>query len=104
MRFERVHGIIKNDDNVYIYERFDMNETILVSARVTSEVADRLNSLAKSTHRSKSFLAAQAIEEFLNVQEWHVEAIKEGIAAAKKGDVKSHEHALAILNTWGKSA
>ena len=72
--------------------------------RVTAEVADRLNALAKSTHRSKSFLAAQAIEEFLNVQEWHVEAIKEGMAAAKKGDVKSHEQAIAILNTCGKSA
>ena len=45
-----------------------------------------------------------AIEEFLNVQEWHVEAIKEGIAAAERGDVKSHEQAIAILNTWGKSA
>ena len=81
-----------------------MNETILVSTRITAEVADRLNALAKSTHRSKSFLAVQAIEEFLNVQEWHVEAIKEGMAAAKKGDVKSHEQAIAILNTWGKSA
>jgi predicted transcriptional regulator len=99
-----MRAIIKNDDNVYIRERFAMNETILVSTRVTAEVADRLNALAKSTHRSKSFLAAQAIEEFLNVQEWQVEAVKEGIAAAKKGDVKSHEHALAILNTWGKSA
>jgi predicted transcriptional regulator len=65
-----------------------MSETILVSVRVTAKVADRLNSLAKSTHRSKSFLAAQAIKEFLNVQEWHVEAIKEGIAAAKKGTSK----------------
>jgi RHH-type rel operon transcriptional repressor/antitoxin RelB len=81
-----------------------MSETIQVSARVTPEVADRLNALAKSTRRSRSFLAAQAIEEFLNIQERHVKAIKEGIAAAKKGDVKSHEHALAILNTWGKSA
>ena len=80
-----------------------MNETILISTRLTSEVAGRLNALAKSTHRSKSFLAAQAIEEFLNVQEWQVEAIKEGIAATKKGGVKSHEHALAILDTWGKS-
>ncbi len=81
-----------------------MSETILVSARVSPEVANRLAALSKSTHRSKSFLAAQAIEEFINVQEWHVEAIKEGIAAAKKGDVKSHEQAVAILNTWGRNA
>jgi RHH-type rel operon transcriptional repressor/antitoxin RelB len=81
-----------------------MSDTILVSTRVSTEVAKRLAALAQSTQRSKSFLAAQAIEEFLNVQEWHVEAIKEGIAAAERGDVKSHEQAIAILNSWGKSA
>jgi predicted transcriptional regulator len=68
-----------------------MGETILVSTRVSTEVAKRLAALAQTTHCSKSFLAAQAIEEFLNVQEWHVEAMKEGIAAAERGAVKSHE-------------
>nr|MBF0223535.1 CopG family ribbon-helix-helix protein [Desulfobulbaceae bacterium] len=81
-----------------------MTETTLLSTRVSPEVAKRLAALAQSTHRSKSFLAAQAIEEFLNVQEWHVKAIKEGISAAQHGDVKSHEQAIAILNTWGKNA
>ncbi|EKD40974.1 MAG: Helix-turn-helix protein, CopG [uncultured bacterium] len=81
-----------------------MNETILVSTRVSTDLAERLAALAQTTHRSKSFLAAQAIEEFLNVQEWQVEAIKEGLAAAERGDLKSHEQAIAILNTWGKNA
>ncbi len=81
-----------------------MNETILVSTRVSTDLAERLTALAQTTHRSKSFLAAQAIEEFLNVQEWQVEAIKEGLAAAERGDLKSHEQAIAILNTWGKNA
>lgn len=81
-----------------------MNETILVSTRVSTDLAERLAALAQTTHRSKSFLAAQAIEEFLNVQEWQVEAIKEGLAAADRGDLKTHEQAIAILNTWGKNA
>lgn len=81
-----------------------MNDTILVSTRVSTELAERLAALAQTTHRSKSFLAAQAIEEFLNVQEWQVEAIKEGLAAAERGDLKSHEQAIAILNTWGMNA
>lgn len=80
-----------------------MSETTLISARVSPELAERLAALAQSTHRSKSYLAAQAIEEFVNVQEWHVEAIKEGIAAVERGDVKSHDHALTILNRWGKN-
>ena len=81
-----------------------MSESILISTRVSADVAKRLTALAQSTHRSKSFIAAQAIEDFLNVQEWHVEAIKEGIAAAERGDVGSHDQVLAILNGWGKNA
>jgi len=81
-----------------------MSEATLVSARVSAEVAERLAALAATTHRSKSFLAAQAIEEFLNVQEWQVAAIREGLAAARKGEVRSHEEAIAILNTWGRHA
>lgn len=81
-----------------------MGEATLVSARVSAEVAERLAALAETTHRSKSFLAAQAIEEFLNVQEWQVAAIREGLAAARNGEVRSHEEAIAILNTWGRNA
>ncbi len=60
--------------------------------------------LAKTVHQSKSSLASQAIEEFLTVQEWHIQAIKEGIEAADKGDVVSHKEALAELKKWGKRA
>jgi predicted transcriptional regulator len=49
-------------------------------------------------------LASQAIEDFLTVQEWHIRAINEGIAAADEGDVVSHEEAFAELKRWGKNA
>ena len=67
-------------------------------------LAQRLETLAKTTHTSKSSLATQALEEFLTVQEWHIQAIKEGISAADKGDILSHKEALAELKKWGKSA
>lgn len=76
----------------------------LVSARVPDNLAKRLDDLAKTMHRSKSFLAAQAIEEFVDLQEYHVQAIKEGIAAVERGDVVSHEQAVAVLKSWGKRA
>ena len=49
---------------VYKMMRLIMSST-LVSARVPDELAQRLESLAQTMHRSKSFLAAQAIEEFV---------------------------------------
>jgi predicted transcriptional regulator len=81
-----------------------MSGTTLISARVPEEVAQRLEVLANETNRSKSYLAAQAIEEFVDLQEWQVAAIKEGMAAAEKGKVKSHAQALDILNAWGRNA
>jgi RHH-type transcriptional regulator, rel operon repressor / antitoxin RelB len=79
-----------------------MKKQTLVSVRLSEPVADRLENLAQATDRSKSFLAAQAIEEFLAVQEWQVAAIKEGIEAADRGEVVSHDEAVAELNRWGK--
>jgi len=71
---------------------------------IRDDLARRLESLAKLTHQSKSSLASLAIEDFLTVQEWHIRAINEGIAAADKGDVVSHEEALGELKKWGKRA
>ena len=67
-------------------------------------MSKRLANLAKTTHRSKSYLAAQAFEEFVDLQEWHVQAIKEGIAAVERGDVVSHEQTVSVLKSWGKRA
>ncbi len=54
--------------------------------------------LSKATDRSKPLLAAQAMA----LQEWQVEAIKEGIAAAERGDLVGHDKALAVLERWGR--
>lgn len=46
-----------------------MKKQTLVSVRPSEAVAELLERLAQATDRSKSFLSAQAIEEFLAVQE-----------------------------------
>jgi len=79
-------------------------ENSLVSARIPVNLADRLTVLAKLMHRSKSYLAGRAIEDFVDLQEWHVAAINEGIAAVERGDIVTHEQALAVLKSWGKRA
>ena len=56
-----------------------MQNTTLVTVRVKPDIAKRLEKLAELMDRSKSYLAAEAIEEYLDVQEWQVKAIKEGI-------------------------
>ena len=79
-----------------------MKKASLISVRVPEELAVRLAHLAKATDRSRSYLATLAIEEFVAVQEWQVQAIKEGIADAEAGRTVSHEKAVAQLKTWGR--
>jgi RHH-type rel operon transcriptional repressor/antitoxin RelB len=79
-----------------------MKKTSSISVRVPEDLAARLDSLSKATDRSRSYLATLAIEEFVVVQEWQVEAIKEGIADAEQGRIASHEEAVAELEKWGR--
>jgi RHH-type transcriptional regulator, rel operon repressor / antitoxin RelB len=80
-----------------------MKKASLISVRVPEELAARLDNLSRATDRSKSYLATLAIEEFVAIQEWQVEAIKEGMADAEEGRVASHEEALVELRKWGRN-
>ena len=59
--------------------------TTTLSVRVAPDVGRRLEALAEATSRSKSWLAAQAIEEYLALQEWQVAAIQAGLDEARDG-------------------
>ena len=72
-----------------------------VTIRVDSALKKRLAKLAKSTERSSSFLAAQAIEEYLDVNEWQVAGIKKALAAVERGDVVPHEEVKRWVASWG---
>ncbi|MBF0520749.1 MAG: CopG family transcriptional regulator [Nitrospirae bacterium] len=71
---------------------------------ISEDLSERLSALAKTEHQSESSLASEAIEEFLGVRQWHIQAINEGIEAADRGEVVSHEEAVAELKKWGNAA
>jgi RHH-type transcriptional regulator, rel operon repressor / antitoxin RelB len=71
-----------------------------LSIRVDETAKVRLQALAESTGRSSSFLAAEALETYLDLQEWQVAAIKKGLADAKAGHVVPNEDVMAWINSW----
>lgn len=79
-----------------------MSQTTLISVRVPKDVAKRLAKLAEATDRSKSYVAGQAIEEFLTLQEWQVKAIQQGIAEADAGKLAPQAEAVKRLKAWGR--
>ncbi len=71
--------------------------SMTMTIRLEPEMKLRLDKLAEITHRSKSFLASEAINVYLKVQEWQLIEIKKGIAEADEGQLIDHE---SILKFW----
>lgn len=61
------------------------------TVRVDTDVKKRLERLAKSTGRSRSFLAAEAISEYLEFNEWQVAGIRRAIASLDRGEGIAHD-------------
>lgn len=70
--------------------------------RVEPEVKKRLEKLAKSTGRTRSFLAAEALSEYLDVNEWQVAGVRRAMASLDRGDGVPHQEAKDWINSWGR--
>ena len=73
------------------------------TVRVDTGVKKRLERLAKSTGRSRSFLAAEAINEYLEINEWQVDGIKRAIASLDRGEGISHDSVKDWVASWGSA-
>ncbi|MCI0491003.1 MAG: ribbon-helix-helix protein, CopG family [Blastocatellia bacterium] len=78
-----------------------MPETTLISVRVPLSTARRLEALAAATGQSKSLLGAEAIEEYVSLQEWQIKAVEKGIQSANKGRFVEHPDVEDWLSSWG---
>jgi len=78
-----------------------MNTTATFSVRVERSVKKKLEKLARSTGRSRAFLAAEAIHEYLDVNDWQVAGIKRAIASLESGKSVSHDNVKKWVSSWG---
>ena len=70
------------------------------TVRVERNVENRLEKLAKSTGRSRSFLATEALNQYLDVNEWQVAGIRQAIASLDRGEGVPHDD----VKDWIRSA
>lgn len=71
----------------------DANDTTVVTARIDNALKAKLEALARATKRSKSYLAAEAIAAYVELNEWHIAEIEAGIAELDRGEVLSEAEA-----------
>ena len=78
-----------------------MTETL--SVRIDAGTKRKLEALAKSSKRSKSFLASEAIAAYVELEQWQLGEIQAAIADAEAGNTVSHEKVGRWLRSWGKA-
>jgi predicted transcriptional regulator len=74
-----------------------MAATTTVTIRVSAEVKEKLGRLARDTRRSRAFLAAEAVAEYVDRELEIIEGIERGRADVRAGRTVPHEEAMAFL-------
>lgn len=76
-----------------------MGDSTTVTVRLPQEIKDKLERLARSTKRSRNFLAAEAISEYIDVNEWQIAGIEKALTNLDAGKGIPHER----VRTWAQS-
>ena len=80
-----------------------MSETTTITVRLDAALKTKLEELSKSTQRSKSWLAAEAIAAYIDQEAWQIQQIEAAVEQADSPDAEwvAHEEVFAWLKTWG---
>ncbi len=70
------------------------------SVRLDRSAKTRLQKLAKSTGRSRAFLAAEAISAYLDINEWQIAGITKALASLDRGKAIAHIRVSDWVASW----
>ena len=76
----------------------------VMSLRIPEDIADTLANLAKATGRSKSFLAVDALREYLSREAWQIQEIQNAVKEADAGDFANAAEVKAVADKWRNNA
>ena len=74
-----------------------MAATETMTIRVSAETKRKLERIAASARRSKSFLAGEAVSTYVDRELEIIEGIKRGLADVEAGRVVPHDEAMAEI-------
>ncbi len=66
-----------------------------VSFKLETNTKRRLEALAAATRRTKTFVLEEAINHYLDLNEWQIKSIQEGLEDARAGRIITHETLVA---------
>jgi RHH-type rel operon transcriptional repressor/antitoxin RelB len=79
-------------------------ESAVLTLRLDAKLKNRLDRSSKATQRSRSFVAAEALREYVALNEWQISEIRKALAEADRGEFASSEEVKRTLKKWTRRA
>lgn len=79
-----------------------MSKSELISVRVSPEVAETLEKIARNEDRSKSYVAARALQSYTEDYAREAALIEEGLRDIGQGRVVEDQEIEAMITSWEK--
>ena len=73
-----------------------------VTFRMTEEKKLLIDELAASQDRDRSYIINQALDTYLEVMEWQLAHIKEGVRQAEAGEFATDDEVKTAFDLWKK--
>ncbi|MDX8532700.1 CopG family ribbon-helix-helix protein [Mesorhizobium sp. VK25A] len=74
------------------------------TVRLPDETVAKLDQLAEKVDRSRSYVAAQAIEDYVAREEWQLAEIEAGLDEADRGEFASEKDLASVIAKYVKPA
>jgi len=76
----------------------------VMTIRVDRKTKARLEKLAKVMDRTKSYVAAEAIRAYVDLNEWQIAEITAALREADAGDFATEKKVQAVMRKWRSGA
>ena len=72
----------------------------VLTLRVSAKTKSQREKLAAATNRSKSFLASEALERYLELEAWQIKEIKQALKEADAGEFASDKNLAKAIKKY----
>jgi len=76
----------------------------VTTIRLDDKKIGRIDGLAKTLSRSRSWVINQAIDRFLEYEEWFIQEVNEGLKEVDRGEIATQEEVVSVFRKWGVDA
>ena len=71
-----------------------------ITFRIETEKREALDAIAAQMDRDRSYVLNEAISAYLEVHQWQIEHIKEGLRQADAGEFATEDEVVAAFEKW----